>query len=161
MMNESHQRHWDDDDLEFGMELQSFVESATNARPQRIVLTPPPEWLDPKEPLPTDKEFHRWISEQLRARINNTGVDSQRQRQRNSQSSFTDSDDVSSCNSGSSRLSVIRKKIQNVGFFGGILRKRGRERHLMEQQTFLLEDDCFAAANRESGVVGMELSVIS
>jgi hypothetical protein len=161
MMNENHA--WNDDDLEGGLELQSFIENVPYATQQRrIVLTPPPEWLDPRKPLPTDREFHRWISEQLRARRNN--LDCPRQRQIHNQSSMTDSDDASSCNSGNSRVSIVRKTIQRVsskGLFGGIFQRRRGVCSLMEQQTFLLEDDCFAATSRESGIVGMQLSVIS
>ncbi|CAB9529072.1 expressed unknown protein [Seminavis robusta] len=145
MMSEGY--YYDED---FGMELQSLDSNdERNIVPrERIVLTPPREWLDPKKPLPTDKEYHRWISEQLRAHRSG-------HRQRHDRN-----DDASSCASDSSQLSAIGRAIQNVKskVVAGVLRKRHNAAASLERQT-LLEEDCFSS--RDNGVVGMELSLMS
>merc|ERR1719352_1553124 len=102
------------------MELQSLDSQEEEfggrrrRRPERIVLTMPPEWLDPKQPLPTDKEFHRWISEQLRARRRGqvppaaTTISGRRQQHR-SRGGGDDADNMSYGSNGSdnSQLSGI------------------------------------------------------
>lgn len=168
MMNELHM--WDeykDDSLndgEYGLELRSTSSDDDQAaRPrQRIVLIMPPEWLDPKEPLPTDREFHRWIQQQLRIHTNG-GIIHQRRRhtRHNTGGAGADDQSLSSQGSGKSQFSWSGV-VQKVSHTLAGVRKRNNASPREERQT-LLEDDSFGYEPNldQWGVVGMELSVMS
>ena len=73
MLMEAFNFHDDEDHNSSRVELEMNELVANNNNnnnssgvPKLLYLVMPAEWLDPTLPLPTDQEFHRWISAQRR-----------------------------------------------------------------------------------------------
>ena len=71
MLMEAFNFHDDEDHNSSSVELEmnelvANNSSSSSSAVPKLYLVMPAEWLDPTLPLPTDKEFHQWISAQRR-----------------------------------------------------------------------------------------------